>query len=258
MMQAEDGRKKVRALLLTALRLDETLAEAHSSLAHAAFHGFDWSTAQREFTRALELNPSCSNALHYASNMLVAMGRFDEAIAKAEEERRLDPVSPAAHGNLASIFWFSGRFDASMAMAEKATELNSAYFRAYEDLGRACEQAGALDRAVASFEKAIALEPSACETLASLAYAYALVGRTDDTRNILHQLEDLAKTRFISSYAFALVHLALGDRDSAFAAMDKAIDERNSSMPFINVNPRLAPLRDDPRFAALRRRIGLP
>jgi tetratricopeptide (TPR) repeat protein len=166
-------------------------------------------------------------------------------------------VSPAAHSNLAAILWFAGHFEASMAMAEKAAELNAAYFRAYEDLGRACEQTGALDRAVAAFEKAIALEPSACETLASLGHAYALAGRTGDARAVLRRLKTMAQTRLISSYAFALVHLALGEIDEAFVYLDRAADERSSSMPFIDVNPRLAPLRADPRFAALRRKVGL-
>ena len=256
-MQPREATAKARPLLATALRLDESLAEAHSSLAHAAFHEFDWPAAEREFMRALELNPSCSTALHYGSNFLVAMKKFDEAVAMAEEERRLDPVSPSVHSNLAAILWFAGRLERSVAMGEKAVELNPGYGRAYEDLGRAYEQTGELDRAIEAFEKTIALEPFAHGTLASLAHAYALAGRRDEATRIVGELEEAAKTRFVSAYGFALIHTALGNRDEAFIWMDKAVDERSSSMPFIDVNPRIAPLRGDPRFEKLRRRVGL-
>jgi TolB-like protein/Tfp pilus assembly protein PilF len=256
-MQPSEATAKARPLLATALRLDESLAEAHSSLAHAAFHQFDWPAAEREFTRALALNPSCSTALHYGANFLVAMRRQDEGVAMAEEERRLDPISPSAHANLACILWFTGRFERSIAMAEKAIELNPGYGRAYEDLGRAAEQAGQLERAIDAFQKMIALEPFAHGTLASLAYAYALAGRRDQTARILRELEDAAKSRFVSAYAFALVHLALGNTDEAFVWLDKAVGDRSSSMPFLDVNPRMASLRGDPRFEQLRRRVGL-
>src|SRR5262249_47482325 len=121
-LPTREATAKARPLLATALRLDESLAEAHSSLAHAAHHEFDWPTAEREFRRALELNPSCANALHYGSNLLVCRSRFDDAVSMAERARRLDPVSPAACANLASILWFASRFEMSRTMAEKAIE----------------------------------------------------------------------------------------------------------------------------------------
>jgi len=248
---------KARALLATALRLDDTLAEAHSSLAHAALHGFDWPAAEREFMRALELNPSCATALYYGANLLLITGKNDEAIAKAEEARRLDPVSPAVHSNLSSIFWFAGQNERALAMAGKALDLNPSYGRAYEDLGRAYEQAGWIDRAIDAFRKAVSLEPYAHGTLASLAYACGLAGRREEVRAILAQLEELSKTRFVSAFGFALIHLALGDHDAAFACLDQAIDERSGNVPTFYLNPRLAVLRGDPRFERLRRRLGV-
>ena len=119
------------------------------------------------------------------------------------------------------------------------------------------EQIGKIDRAIEAFQKTIALEPFAHGTLASLAHAYALAGRRDEAVRILGELEEAAKARFVSAYGFGLIHIALGNKDEAFVWMDKAVDERSSSMPFIDVNPRIAPLWGDPRFEKLRRKVGL-
>jgi tetratricopeptide (TPR) repeat protein len=249
LMPPREATAKARALLATALRLDESLAEVHSSLAHAALHEFDWTTAEREFRRALDLNPSCTAALHYGANYLIAVGQPAEAVVQAEEEYRLDPVSPVALSNLASILWFAGDVARSVAVGEKAVELNPGYGRGYEDLGRAYEQGGQLDRAIAAFQKAIALEPFAHGAEASLAHAYGLSGRSDEARRLLAELEHAAKTRFVSAFSFALIHV--------FLWLERAYDERSAGIPALHANPRFAALRSDSRFKKLRRKVGL-
>jgi TolB-like protein/Flp pilus assembly protein TadD len=247
---------KARPLLTKALQLDDTLAEAHVSLAHASFHEFDWVTAQREFLKGIELNPSSFIARHYYSNYLAAMGRLEEAIAEAEQATQLDPVSPAAQSNLSSILWYAHQYQRSIEQAKKVLELNPEHSRAYEDLGRAYEQVGALEAAIETFQKAVAIEESP-GTRASLAFAYALGGKTSEATTILEQLQQVAKTSFVSAYSFALISVGLGRKEEAFAWLDKAYDERSSSLPFLKVNPRLAPLHSDPRFQKLLRRVGL-
>ncbi|HEV8659601.1 MAG TPA: tetratricopeptide repeat protein [Thermoanaerobaculia bacterium] len=254
-LSQHEATAQARASVLKALRLDENLAEAHASLAHAAFHEFDWPTAESEFVRAIELNPSYSNARHYYSNYLSAMCRFDEAIAEAEEARRLDPVSAAEYSNLSSIYWHAGHYERAIEQAQKIVALNPTHHRAYEDLGRAYEQMGAYDAAIESFEKAIALEGRAHATLASLAHAYASAGKADEARKILQELQDAAKTRFVSAYSFALIYMVLGEMDEAFAWFAKAFDERSPALPFLRANPRFASMRGEPRFEKLIQRV---
>src|SRR5262249_4379115 len=157
----------------------------------------------------------------------------------------------------ASILWFASRFEMSRTMAEKAIELNPAYSRAYEDLGRACEQLGELDRAIEAFQRAITLDPYMHGTYGSLSFTYAIAGKQDETFAILERLKAMAETRFVSAFAFALIHIALGNTDEAFDWLGKAVDERSGFAPGLDVNPRLASIRADPRFAALRRKVGL-
>jgi tetratricopeptide (TPR) repeat protein len=248
---------KARPIILKAVQLDETLAEAHVSLGHAALHDFDWTTAEREFLRALELNSSSATARYYYSNYLVSRARLDEAIAQAEEARRLDPVSPASYSNLASILWFAGQSERAIEQAQKTLEVNPNYSRGYEDLGRGYEQMGALGSAIDAFRKGVSLDKQAHGTLASLAYAYALAGKRKEATRILRQLRRTAKTTFVSAYTFALIFVGLGKKDEAFAWFGKAFDERSSALPFLGVNPRYVSLRGDPRFDKLLRRVGL-
>jgi TolB-like protein/Tfp pilus assembly protein PilF len=247
---------KARELLRKALQLDERLVEGHVSLAHAAFHEFDWETAEREFRRGIDLNPNEIIARHFHSNYLVAMGRTDEAIAEAEHATRLDPVSPAAQANLSSILWHARRFDRAIEHGRKVVEFYPQYSRAYEDLGRAYEQAGQLDLAIATFRRALEIEDSS-GVRASLAFSSALAGKIDEVRRIAAGLKEMEKTTFVSSYSFALVALGLGDVDETFRRLNQAYDERSSSMPFLKTNPRFDSIRGDARFAELLERLRL-
>jgi TolB-like protein/Flp pilus assembly protein TadD len=247
---------KARPLLTKALQLDESLSEAHVSLAHASFHEFDWATAEREFLRGIELNPNYFISRYYYSNYLAAMGRLEDAISEAEQARQLDPVSPAAQSNVASILWYSHQYQRSIDQAKKVLELNPEYSRAYEDLGRGYEQAGDVDAAIETYQKALQLEDSYA-TRASLAFAYTVAGKRGEATKILKELQQVAKTSFVPAYSFALICTGLGKKDEAFEWLDKAYEERSSSLPFLKVNPRLNSLRSDPRFEKLMRRVGL-
>jgi len=244
----QEATAKARPFTLKALRLDPLLAEAHVSLGHAAFHEFDWLTAESELARGIELNPSTFVGRHYFSNYLAAMGKHAESIAEAEEAKRLDPVSPVAHCNLSTMLWHAGEMARFFEQARKTVEMFPNDLRAWEEMGRAHEQRGAFDAAIEAFQRA--------NSPASLGRAYALAGRIDDARSTLRRLQE--SPSFVSACDFAYVHVALGEHDQAFAWLEKAFAERSSHMPFVRVNPRLAPLRGDARFERLVERLAFP
>ena len=248
---------KARPMALKALELDETAADAHVSLGHAAFHEFDFPSAAIEFGRALQLNPNSFTARYYYSNYLLAMDRNEEAISEAEEARRLDPISPASNSNLISILWFSERFDEAVVLAKRTLTLHADNARVYEDLGRSYEQMGRFNDAIKMLKKSIALGGGLGRTSASLAHAYAVAGRHDEAIRILKKLQQRAKTRFVPAYDFALIFTGLGEYDEAFTWLDKAYAERSPALPFMKSNPRLAKLRTDARFHKLLKLVGL-
>lgn len=256
-MSTQDATAKARPMITRALQLDDSLAEAHVSLGHAALHDFDWLTADKELRRALELNPNSSGAHYYYSNYLASMGRLKAALPEAEEARRLDPVSPASYSNVASLLWLAGDYARTVEQAKIALDLNPNYGRSFEDIGRAYEQSGDLDAAIEIFQKAIAMEKQSAGSLASLGHAYGLAERTEEASRVLAQLEDATKTTFISAYNFALVHLGLRNFDAVFEWLDKAYDERSAALPFLRVNPRFASVRGDARYEQLLRRVGV-
>lgn len=250
--------RKAKQAAARALEIDEALAEAHVSLAHAHFHEFDWTAAEREFSRGIELNPSYASAHFYYANYLLTVGRSAEAIEEAGRARTLDPVSLAAQTNVAVILCLAGQPDQAIEQSLAALEKDPRYARAYEDLGRAYGLKRMHRSAIAAFRKAVALSKrSTPRSLASLAHAYAVAGKKKEALGLLRQLDRLAKKRYVSSYAFALTFVGLGDKEKAFAWLAKARRERSSAVPFVGVEPRLAPLHSDPRFRQLLVRVGL-
>jgi TolB-like protein/Tfp pilus assembly protein PilF len=252
-----EGSARARAVLETALSLDPSLAEAHVSLGHAAFHEFDWATAERGFTRGLELNPNYSIGHHYHANYLAAMGQTEGAIDAAQHALQLDPLSASAQSNLASIFWMAGQYARSIAESEKLLELFPDLPAGYEDLGRCFEALGEAEQAEKAFKRAAELSHDSPGSLASLGHLYGKFGRPEEARAILDRLQQASRATYVSSYAFALIFIGLDLRDDAFRWLDKAYDEKSSALPFINVNPRFEQLRSDPRYHRLSSRLGL-
>jgi TolB-like protein/Flp pilus assembly protein TadD len=240
-----------------ALCQDEGLAEPHISLAHAHFHEFDWPRAEKEFRRGIELNPNYAIGHFYFANYLLVMGQFEEALAEARRAQALDPVSLPAGSNTAMALYFGQRYDEAIEQSLRVLETDPKFARSYEDLGRAYWEKGVLRQAMVAFKKAVTTSGRGSGYLASLAHAYALVGKRTEASEILKELQQLARTQFVSSFAFALVYVGMGKKDQAFAWLDKAYEERASALPFVKINPRLASLRSDPRFRSLFRRLHL-
>jgi tetratricopeptide (TPR) repeat protein len=250
------GKAKVAAG--KAVGMDETLAEAHTSLGHALFHQFNWPAAEREFQRAIELNSNYADARFYYSNYLVAMGRSAHAIAEARCALAVDPVSLPAGCNLAFILAHAGHYKEAIQESLRVLEIDPNYARAHEDIGRAYEQQGMYRQAVTAFEKAVACSGRSALYLASLAHACALAGQEKEARKLLQELKDVSNTRYVPPFFIALAYSGLGNQSQALAWLDRAYRGRDHHLSWLKVNPRLQPLHSDSRFRDLVRRMKFP
>jgi len=260
----DDGHLPPRKALASAkraaakgLRIDKTLAEAHTSLAHAHLHEFNWPAAGAEFKRAIELNPNYPAAHFYYANYLVARECLDEAIAEAQRAQALDPVSLPAGSNTASVLYHARLYGLAIEQSLKVLDMDRNFARAHEDLGRAYEQKGMYEQAIRALRTAVANSGRSPAYLGSLAYAYAVSGHRKEAAKLFEELRKMARKRYVSAYVFALVCAGLKDKDGAFAWLRKACDEYSSALIFLKVNPRFAALRSDARFHDLLRHVGL-
>jgi TolB-like protein/tetratricopeptide (TPR) repeat protein len=252
-----EGLAMATAAAVNALRLDDRLADAHTSLAHARFHSLDWEGAERGFQRAIQIGSGYSLAHFYHANFLCARGHFEDAIAEAREAVRLDPLSMMAKSNLAGLYYVAGQYDEALNICRKALQLDPHLARGYEDLGRILLQKHAWSEAIEALEKAVFLSDRSARFLSGLAYGYGVAGRKELAREILVELTEVSKQRYIASSDFALVHAGLGECDQAIQWLEKAYEERDSHAPFLHVDPRLASLRENVRFQSLLKDAGL-
>jgi DNA-binding winged helix-turn-helix (wHTH) protein/TolB-like protein/Tfp pilus assembly protein PilF len=250
---------KAKAAAMKALEIDDQLAEAHTALAVArARYDWDWAGAERDFKRALELNPGYAEAHQwYAVFSLVIAERFDDAIAEVKRAQEIDPLSLATGVNVAIVNYFARRFDQSIEQSGKTLEMDPRFIQAYEFFGRAYEQKGRYGEAIAVFQEGLKLRSDYTNCLGPLGRTYAVSGRQDEAQKILNQLKGLSRRRYIMPYHIATIYTALGDKDQAFAWLQKAYDERDDRMMFLTVDPFWDSLRSDPRFSNLVRGIGL-
>ncbi len=252
-----DSYPKAKAAAKKALELDDTLAEARTSLAIAIWlYDFDSSQANREFQRAIELNPNYAIAhQQYGNITLSALGRFDDAIAEGKRAVELDPLSLVINTDLGSNYCYARRYDEAIAQLRKTLEMDPGFYIAHVVLGQALDAKGARDAAIVEYQKARALndDPS---VLGVLARAYGLSGNKLEAEKILDQLKELSKQRYVAAYSFALVYLGLGDKEQALRWLEQSYQDRaGSDIGFIRVDPLLDPLRGDPRFEALAEKI---
>jgi tetratricopeptide (TPR) repeat protein len=250
---------KAKAAAIKALEIDDQLAEAHTVLAIArARYDWDLAGAEREFKRALDLNPSYPGGHQwYAVFVLIITERFDDAIAEVKRAQEIDPLSLATGVNVAIVNYFARRFDRSIEQSGKALEMDPRFIQAYEFLGRAYEQKESYGEAIAAFQEALKLKSDYTQCLGPLGRTYAISGRRDEARKILGQLKELSGRRYVMPYHFATIYSALGDKDQAFAWLLKAYEERDDRLMFLKVDPFWDSLRSDLRFSNLVRDIGL-
>lgn len=242
-----------------AVMLDDESSEAHTSLAHIkATQDWDWAGAEREFLRAISLNPQNATAhLWYGVSCLASLGRLDEALIEVKLAEALDPVSSIVARNLALIHYYQRNLDLALEQADHTIEQNPHFSAAYWTLGLIQEQRGELDEAAAALKRAIELSPPSPRIVGALGGVLAKEGKRQEAVRILEQLEELAQTRYISPFEPALINFNMGRREEAFELLGKAFADRSFEIITIQNDPRFDGVRNDARYKALFRKLNL-
>jgi TolB-like protein/DNA-binding winged helix-turn-helix (wHTH) protein/Tfp pilus assembly protein PilF len=249
---------KAREAAAKALELDDSLAEAHTSLAFTkAAYDWEWSEAEREFRRAIEIKPSYATARQWHAEHLVAMGRFDEALAEIKRAQELEPLSLIVDTIVGWVYYFMRQPDRAIEQCRKTLELDANFYPAHLFLGQAYAQKRMYREAIAEYQRALSVSEGSAEASAFLGHAYEMSGQREQARKALDELKALAQKRYVSPDLIAVIHSGLGETDEAFVWLEKAYEERSRSLPFLRVDPMFDNLRADPRFTDLLRRVGL-
>jgi serine/threonine protein kinase/Tfp pilus assembly protein PilF len=241
-----------------ALEIDDTVAEAHTSLAFARMYfEWDWTGAESEFKRALELNPNYATAYQWYGRYLSAMGRTSESVVNLKTAQKLDPLSLSINTGVGLSHYFGRQYQEAVDYYLKTIEMDQSFTLAHEHLGSAYLQTRMFDEAIAEFQAACRISESDIGLKASLGHAYALMGRTEDAREIIEELIELSRQKYVSPYFVAEMFTGLDEKDRAFEWLEKGYTDRSPHMIFLEVEPKLDTLRSDPRFKDVLRRIGL-
>jgi TolB-like protein/DNA-binding winged helix-turn-helix (wHTH) protein/Tfp pilus assembly protein PilF len=255
-MPPKDAYAKAKAAATKALELDNSLSEAHISLAFCLdTFDWDWDAAGREFRRGIELNPGYATAHHWYAWHLAAVGRPGEAIAEMQKARAIDPLSLVIGSELAEQFLIAHRYDDAVKQSRKTMALDPFFALAHYELGQALVQQHSYGEAIAEIQKAIELSGESTTLNSNLAYAYAVSGRKKEAMAILNELQNPSRHTVSNAPEIALIYVGLNDHDQAIAWLERAYTERFN--PSVLLRPAFDPLRTDPRFRDLVRRIGI-
>jgi tetratricopeptide (TPR) repeat protein len=249
---------KARTAALEALKIDDTLAEAHASLALVDQQEWDWTGAEREFQRALALNPGYASAHQWYSLSLSLAGRHEDAIREAQRAAEIDPLSISVSLDMGEVLYFARRFGEAKRAIQRTLQVSPDFSSARCYLGLVYLQDHKIEESIAELQKAATLSPEDDRKKAALGYALAVSGRKNDSQDILGQLEEQSKTRYVSPYVLGLICVGLGKKGKAFDWLEEAYKQRDPDLPAIRLEPMFDPLRSDPRFRELLRRINFP
>ncbi len=256
-MTPKEALPKAKAAAIKALELDSALGEAHNSLAFC-LDVFDWDldSAGKEFRRAIELNPGYATAHHWYAWHLSLLGRYDEAIAELKKAENLDPLSLIINADLAELLVIARSYDESIRQSRKTIEMDPNFALAHNQLGQAYLQKHMHDEAVAELQKAVQLSGGSPTCIANLARAYVASGKRSEAVKLLGDLKNRSNASYPHASEIAVTYASLGDTDQAMNWLEKGYEERFN--PSVLLRPGFDPLRSDPRFEDLARRIGLP
>ena len=256
---AKESMPKAKAAIDRALAIDDSLAEAHAARGkYLGFFEFDRNGSEREYRRAIELNPNYATAYQWLGlDFLVLTRRFDEGISELRRAGEIDPLSRVISSDTAYALTFAGRFDEAIAQARRTIELDPDFSQAYSALGYALDGKGQFREAISAYEKAIAIRDDAY-TRALLIRALMLAGSRNEAERQMEALRMFAAKSYVPNVCFAIAHTALGNKEAAIAMLEKDVEERSSYAVTIAIELALDDLRDDPRFKSMLKRMNLP
>ena len=258
-LSPNDSMPKAREAAKRALAIDGTLADAHTSLAVVLhWYDWDWAAAEKEYQRAIELNPNDPRTRQYYAWNLSQLGRIEEAIVEGKKAQQLDPLSPEVNSFLGQVLVGARRNDQAIEQLRKTLELDSNYWLAHSFLGRAFEQKGDINQAMTEYQRARQLEENVPELLALVGRAYALSGKKADAQKVIDELKELSKRAYVPPFNFAIIYAGLGNKDETCAYLNRAYDERSYYLTWLKVDSQMDNLRSDPRFQDLLKRMNLP
>ncbi len=258
LLEPSEAYPNARKAALRALDLDDTLGEAHTSLARVK-HCFDWDWegAEKEYKRAIDLNPNHATSHSWYSALLSFSGRFDEALVEAKHAQELDPLSLVINTNVGYILFYQRQYDKAIEQCQRTLEINPDFSWTHNILARVYMQKSKFEEAIAEAQKAVTLSGGSTEYQSLLGYTYAMSGKIKEAKNILKQLEELEKKKNVSRFIRALIYEALGETDQAFSFLEASFKRREFGMLLLKVSPELDNLRSTSRFKVLMEKVGL-
>ncbi|HEX5702528.1 MAG TPA: protein kinase [Pyrinomonadaceae bacterium] len=253
----KDSVPRAKQAVENALRIDDSLAQAHTMRAMLLLqYDWNWSGAEQEFRRGIELDPHYALGRSFLAWHLAAMGRFDESIAEDKRALDLDPLSTAVNADLGWDLYLARRYPEAIEQLRKAIDLEPNYWVSHVLLARCYVQTGRLNEAVASYERARQIENSIPEVVAGVGHGYAVSGRKAEALKIIRELQERSKKEFVPSYTIATIYAGLGEKEQALHHLTKSYEEGSFYMIHLKVEPLLDPLRSDSRFTDLMRKVG--
>ena len=250
---------KAGEAVLKALAIDSNLAEAHASLGFARErYDWNWLEAEKEYQRAIELNPNYSAGYYWYADLLMVLGRQEEALTQLKKAQELDPLSPTINAAIERDIFYQRQYDRAIEQMRKSVELEPNFWSAHLGLGLAYTQKKMYADAIKELQAATTISGNSPTPLAMLGYAYAVSGKRDKARQVLTRLNELSKHRHVSPYDIAVIYVGLGDKNQAFRWFEKAYDEHDPSLTLLKIAPWLDSIRSDERFSTLIQRVGFP
>jgi TolB-like protein len=257
-VQPQEAYPQARSAAMKALEIDNTLAEAHASLGYVQHLGWDWTGAESEFKKALDLNPSYAVAHQWYAEHLAAMGRFDEAIPEAIHAQELDPYSLIINRDLGASLFRARRYDEAIRQLQETLELDPGFAPARTFLAMAYTQLGDHQRALTEYQAAVRLSGAPLGALERLGRGYAVAGQRKEAENTLSQLQRLSQTKYVSGVSIAAIYAGLGNKERALAWLETAFKAHDPGLVGLKQDPSLDPLRSDPRFQEIVRKMNFP
>jgi tetratricopeptide (TPR) repeat protein len=249
--------EKARSAAQKALDIDASIGEAHTSMAWVhTYRDWDWESAEREYKRAIELNPTYATGHEWYAIFLMGLGRFDEAIKEAQTALALDPLSSMINAIAGVVFYIARQYDKALAQFQKTIEIdpNFTWAHAWQSLVYWAKQRN--DKALDSIQKAATLAPGIAYILGYLAIGYAFLNQEEEARKVCDRIDDLSQQKYVPWCYRSWPYFGLGDTDTAFDFLNKACDEREPELFYFNTNPWLDKWRSHPRYEAISKKIG--